>query len=338
MRARGMGLIELMLALAIGAFLIAGAVTVYVRSCATYAINETIARMQEAARFALNTLEPEVRLAGFWGLTGDAMHIRGTIDHSPLSLSSSAERCGAGFALNLRRPVETANNTYPLPCAAAGGGALSGTDTLLVRHAQTGTSPPDGERLQVYTARNGQADAVFLAGSAPGPLAVDPLSGAQAQVRDLVAQAYYIARNANGQTGLPALRRKTLQGGAAGPRIGDEELMPGVEDLQVQLGIDPGVDEDGDGIPDDLNADGQPDRHAGVAARYVNPGDPALASARVVAVRLWIRVRADAAEPGYSDTKTYNYADVSFSPAGEDAAYRRLLISRTIRLRNAGPS
>jgi type IV pilus assembly protein PilW len=337
MKAKGMGLVELMLALAIGAFLVSGAVSVYVSSSRVYAINESIARMQEAARLALDTLEHDVRLAGFWGLTSQALHIRGAIGHAPLSLSARGVRCGADFVLDLRRPLHAANNAYPLPCAASGGGAAAGTDTLMVRHADVETARADGERLQLYTSRGGELDALFLAGSPPGPLTDDPALGPEAEVRNLVAHAYYIARDANGQTRLPALRRKTLRGGASGPNIGDQEIMPGVEDLQVQFGIDPGMDEDGDGVPDDRDGDGdgRPDHYSGIAARYVDPGDPALENARVVAARVWIRVRAETPETGYHDGKVYAYADVSFHPAGAAAAYRRLLISRTIRLRNA---
>src|SRR5690606_17648811 len=129
--------------------------------------------------------------------------------------------------------------------------------------------------------------------------------------------------NSTGQPGMPSLRRKVLRGG---PGITDEEIMPGVEDLQIQFGIDPGVDDDGDGIVD---------RFEGLASRYVDPDDEALSTARTIAVRLWIRVRAAQPEPGFTDGKRYEYADVLFQPAGADAAYRRLLVSRTIHLRNA---
>src|SRR5690606_23281378 len=138
--------------------------------------------------------------------------------------------------------------------------------------------------------------------------------------------AYYVARGSTGQTDVPALRRKVLQGGSSGPGIGDEEIMPGIEDLQVQFGIDPGEDDDGDGTPE---------RYTGMAARYVHPDDPVLDTARIVAVRIWLRARADRRESGYTDDKTYRYADVEFRPAGNDASHRRALVSRTLQLRNA---
>lgn len=335
MKQRGLSLIELMMALAIGSFLIIGTVTVYIQSNAVYAVNETMARLQESARYALNTIEPDIQLAGFWGLTSEAQHIRGRAGNLPLALSSRASRCGSTFPLDLLHPLDGTNNAYALLCAATGG-AQNGGDVIITRHAEPKATTASDERLQIYTSRNGNKDAVFRSNTAPDALTTDPIFGPVALVHDLSARAYYISRSSTGQTGFPSLRRKILEGGSAnGPDVGDEEVMSGVEDLQAQFGIDPGVDADGDHIPDDRDADGWPDIYTGRVAYYVNPQDPALANAIVIAVRIWIRVRAETAEIGYADNKIYSYADVNFRPLGTAASYRRLLVSRTIQLRNA---
>ena len=65
----GMTLIELMIALAIGAGLLIGALTVFVQSRTTLRSNDAVARLQENARFALAVLEPDIRIAHYWGLT-----------------------------------------------------------------------------------------------------------------------------------------------------------------------------------------------------------------------------------------------------------------------------
>jgi type IV pilus assembly protein PilW len=49
----GMTLIELMVALAIGAFLMIGAISVFVQSRTTFRVTESVSRLQETARFAL---------------------------------------------------------------------------------------------------------------------------------------------------------------------------------------------------------------------------------------------------------------------------------------------
>jgi hypothetical protein len=81
----------------------------------------------------------------------------------------------------------------------------------------------------------------------------------------------------------------------------------------------------------------------GRATRYVNPDflntvqpDGYLGTRyQVVAVRVWVRVRAQNPEVGYSDTTEYKYADVDWTPSGDDKKYRRVLMSRTVLLRNS---
>jgi hypothetical protein len=67
----------------------------------------------------------------------------------------------------------------------------------------------------------------------------------------------------------------------------------------------------------------------------VNPDFPDLDRVQVVSVRLWIRLRAEQPDPGFVDDRTYRYADVEYTPAGDERNFRRLLLSRTIALRNA---
>ena len=54
----GMTLVELMVAMAIGLFLVGGALYVYSQSRSSYRSGDALARLQESARFALDTLEP----------------------------------------------------------------------------------------------------------------------------------------------------------------------------------------------------------------------------------------------------------------------------------------
>jgi hypothetical protein len=115
---------------------------------------------------------------------------------------------------------------------------------------------------------------------------------------------------------------KTLVDGGT---IQDREILPGVEDLQIQFGVD-------------TSAPNTPGR--GTINRYVNPGDPLLANPgfsanerQILAVRLWLRVRAERAENGYTDAVAYQYAD-QVIPAFNDG-YRRVVVSKTIYLRNA---
>jgi hypothetical protein len=59
--------------------------------------------------------------------------------------------------------------------------------------------------------------------------------------------------------------------------------------------------------------------------------------ARIVAVRLWLRVRSDATEPAFEDDRALSYANVRFSPSPLEMKQRRMLVERTVALRNVRP-
>jgi Tfp pilus assembly protein PilW len=313
-----------MVALAIGSILIIGAVNVYVQSRKTFSVNETVARLQENARYALSMIEPDLRLANHWGLTSDPLLIAGTVGNGPLAIGGDAAACGANFPIDLVRAVDGANNvnegSWPLACGATNG-VRDATDLLVIRRAGTENVPADAQRLQVFTTRGGASSRVFNSAAAPEPITNSATFGPSAEIHDLIVRAYYIADDAQAQAGVPTLRRKDL---GAGPAFQDEEIMPGIENMQVQFGVDPGgPDTDGNGFPDS---------YSGVPARYVNPGDPMLATGLVVTARIWLLVRADLPEVGFRDNNSYTFGNVQNYVPDDD--FRRLLVSRTIQVRN----
>ena len=73
----GLTMVELLVALAIGSFLMIGAVQIYNQSRQAFVINESIARVQETAQFALDTIENDMRMASNWGRSSRALSIAG---------------------------------------------------------------------------------------------------------------------------------------------------------------------------------------------------------------------------------------------------------------------
>lgn len=360
-RSRGLGLVELLIAMAISSVLIGGTLYAYSEYRRVYSVSEAIARVQEQARFAIATIEPDIELAGYYGFTNNPDSVRwvrgaapGTtlasapaLRQTPLpplpatpvpapTLAASAHECGTNFAVDVAMPVQGSNNGFALGpasvCDAFGTGAAAGADTLTLRRAATRPGVAEAGRLQIYASRfsSRTAHLLFADGVAPGPINDDN------RVQDLLVRAYYISQDSVDRVGLPALRVKSLSRVGGAPRFVDTEIMPGIEDLQVQFGIDTG-DYDNDGAVDaavDQNGDGIPESD-GRATRYVNPDFPGLAGLQVVSVRLWLRVRSDQIEPGFVDNRTYRYADVEYTPVGADQNFRRVLLTRTIALRNA---
>lgn len=62
---QGFSLIEIMIAMALGLFIIAGLATVYVSSKATYALRDQISEMDENARIAMKALRTHIEIAGY---------------------------------------------------------------------------------------------------------------------------------------------------------------------------------------------------------------------------------------------------------------------------------
>jgi hypothetical protein len=198
-------------------------------------------------------------------------------------------------------------------CNPYQGRAQVGADTLTLRRVQTQPSAPEANRLQIYASRHTSLSSQLMFADGAAPATVDD----HHRVHNLVVRSYYIARDSVGQRNFPALRVKALTRSGTGMVFDDEEVMPGIEDLQVQFGISAGGE------------------RSGRASRYVDPDFSDLPGSQVVAVRVWLRIRSDEPEPSFVDAKTYRYADVVYTPNGPDRHFRRVLMARTITLRNA---
>jgi len=120
--------------------------------------------------------------------------------------------------------------------------------------------------------------------------------------RELMAFAYFVGdsgRTCGGQP-VPSLYRVNV-GDNSQPVA--NELLPGVENFQVQFGVN---------------------------GQYVDAG--AVADwADVVTVRVWLLVRAECTESGFTDGNTYTYADQLYTP---NDSFRRQLYSSVAMIRN----
>lgn len=323
----GMTLIELMVALAIGAFLMIGAITVFMQSRTTFRVTESVSRLQENARFALEAMEPDIRMAHYWGLTPRTYLIQGR--RAPTDAAGiGAHECGNNWKLNLNQHVEGTNNAYAWACAPTVGAAMPNSDTLVVRRASEDAVVPGGFAggtffIQSTRAQLGQ---IFNTAAVPGGY-----SAATSATHRLIVNGYFVSTTSQALPGTPSLRRKVL---LAGGGIGEEEILAGVEDMQIQFGIDTDVP----GTPV------APNPNRGSIDRYVNPGDPIIdptnagfnPNAEILAVRVWLRLRGEQLENGVSDPTNYQYADRNVGVIND--GFRRILVSKTIYLRNARPA
>lgn len=309
-RQRGFSMIELMVALVIGMVLIGGAVYVYAQSRSSYGVNESVARLQESGRYAMSVIEPDIRMSSFYGLMNDPELIvgRAAQDEGASALgTNNAHECGDNFALDLYTTVEGSDNEYTLECAAGpSGNEQPEADTLTIRRASANATAESDETIQIWSSRT--LGRLFSDGAAPGAVVAG-----SSQINDLIVNTYYVSADSDDRAGMPSLRRQSLVPTGAGPDFQDQEIIPGVEDFQVQLGIDPS------GV-------------AGDAVRYVDPDTVLPLGTQVVSVRVWLLIRAEAPEVGFVDGRTYTYGNRIYTP---NDGFRRLLLTRTIQVRNS---
>ena len=295
--ASGLTLVEILVAMVIVLVVVAASTAFVARGRAAHRTSEAMAQIEESLDAGFSMLTDEIRLAGYLGLAPPATTVAGSstlgsVERADLAVSGS---CGKSLALDLASPVAAVNAAYaaapgvPLGCRASPDGRPApATDTLVLRHATAEPGRAQAGRLQLETNLRSAA----LAANGIATL------GADARWHELEVGVYYVSRDSTGRRNWPSLRRKRLVGGSR-PAFQDEELVSGIADLQVTIGLDD---------PADLDAD---------VDRWINPGEPALGGTPR-ALRIELEAQSDIPE------------------AGLPGMTRRKRASRVVELRNTG--
>jgi type IV pilus assembly protein PilW len=145
---RGMSLVELMVAMALGLVLTVGMTQVYLGNRATYAFNDGLSLIQENARFAIDHVADNVRMAGFRGclsdvavqdnLSGAANPFRDDIANGIGGYNAKGTSTGDDYAAGATdpAPLDDADAWSPaLPDElSAPARVLPGSDVLVIRN------------------------------------------------------------------------------------------------------------------------------------------------------------------------------------------------------------
>lgn len=126
---RGFTLVELMVGMALGLFLVAVMGMIYVGSKSTFQSQESIARLQENGRFAMDTIATDLRMSGFRGCLGQSKGtvLTNTLDvATPMLYDFSQSIWGAHYTGGAWSPA--------LGAPMAGIGPKTAGDVLVVRH------------------------------------------------------------------------------------------------------------------------------------------------------------------------------------------------------------
>lgn len=344
--AAGFSLVEFMVAMLLGAILIGGAVSIYLASLRSYTESERSMGIGEGGRFALLLMNDALRHAGFMG------GIQGfDVVEAPTLGPAGGENCdGAAAPYNLDVTlvgdvVNTAGVVGAFACITDG---VPGTDALVAKYLipdpisddnpDDPNDSPDG-RLGWGgpAARTLDDEMVYVVTNGEGGLLIDgadpnlPRVGAGEEYANASAfpyqyQVFYVRDlDPDPKVVNPWLARKILRWDAAssGMAVVTENLVEGVEQLRFRYGFDTDLD--------------------GLADTFGNESQVTDWS-RVSVVEPFVLVRSRDVDYAYTDEKTYQLADVPFTPfrvtdptlegAIGDDRYIRLLISSSISVRN----
>lgn len=322
---RGFTLVELMISMTIGIFLVGGVFAVYLETQAVRRIADMQTRMQEDGRFAIMLVAEELKRAGYWGKTTYEGTLQGQNSNTPLAVNIGNDCNGTTapfWALDLGKEIETFDNDNPYDgtCLDADD-YLAGTDILVVRSAIpetwtdaeiAGTASPsekEGGPGKLFIRTDVNHGALYEGGDTPP----DQDGFLSHEDHRYNVSLFYVRPYAdNDGDNIPVLRRLILADGGADPRMQNEggEIARGVEDFQVQIGVTNGAN-----------------------MKFVDPGSSSIEpdKSNVVAVRFWLLVRAETEEAGYINSIRYVYADQDRT---FNDGYRRMLFNRTVQTRN----
>lgn len=357
--ARGFSLVELMVALTIGLIILSAVSMLFVSSKKTYTAQDSLARLQENARFAMQFIVKDLRLAGYYGCIDE-------IGEDSVNSTLNGE---TDFFYNAQIPMEGLNNAtgkwYPSGATTLPSGIKAGTDALAIRKADASTGlyldqdmPLESAVLKTNKIHPDTGEAIKIEDILkPGEIVmISDCAGADIfQVTGLNDTDPHIVHNegagtpgneekelsknysksgngtrimkfstvqyyiATGTSGNPALFRKELDNTPV-------ELVEGIENLQVLYG----KDTDGDGAPN----------------LYLKAGDDGLKTAaewsaiKSVRVGILARTLADPAtgKPKETDTDDTGKYDVDGDGTNEletpGDSYKRRVFQAVVQLRN----
>lgn len=319
---QGLTLVEMMVAMTIGLVLLGGVITVLTSSQQTYRVNEAMARLQENARYAFQLLSRDIRMAGYRGCAGDGVAVTNVLEDTgflwrfdqplegfeatgangwtPALSSEVISPLGSRDVVVVRGVEGTGTNILSHPSDSAGltipsGSGLQSGDTVLVSSCQgaaifqvTGISTSSGQDTIEHEGGAGKPNSTTTLGRT--------FTGGE--MARIGTRIYYIRVNPRG---IPALYWR--RGGNT------EELVEGIENLQIQYG-------------EDTNGDR--------AADIYRAADQVADWEAVVSVRIDLLVQS--VEDGIaSQPQTYTFDGVSVTPADRRL---RQTFSTVIALRN----
>lgn len=234
MRQRGVSLVELLVAMALGLLLLAGVVQVVLGSKRSYQAGIALAEVQESGRFALQAMAQDLRSAGFTGACpGGLVNASGSEAAQYAMERSAIEGFGAGMSAAAWVPSGRLANTDAVLLRYASDPALetrsiAGNALLLSSAgAVAGAFYLLGDQQSCVLIRNGGSATNLLAGRS-----LDHLLASATRAFPYRYAIYWIGRGVDGTPGLFVTDNSETTGVAQ-----TSELVSGVAGMSLRYGV-----------------------------------------------------------------------------------------------------
>jgi type IV pilus assembly protein PilW len=328
-----MTLVEWMVSITISLILLAGLSALIAQQSSTQAELEKSSRQIENGRYAMQLLNEDIQLAGYYGEFSDVLPV-------PTTLPNSCATAVADLSAAMPFPVQGydfPSTTTVRPSCIAAGNHVAGTDILVVRRVEPVT-------LTIAAAASAAGGQVYLqTGLTPSGQVFDKKMGVGtdaagtsvftlynkdgttlAALRKFLVHIYFVSpcsvmsgsaccSAADGGKPIPTLKMLELSASGNTTTMTLTPLVEGIENMQIDYGFD-------------TTGDGAPDNYAKDAAAVADWAD-------VMAVRLHLLARSNESSAGYQDTKTYSLGLEGSTTATNDN-FKRRVFSQLIRVVN----
>jgi type IV pilus assembly protein PilW len=312
----GITLVELMIAMALSLVLSAAVMTVFANNRHSFNQDENIQRMQDDARHALRELTFDISMAGHYA---DLLIPGSVTNDNSLTLTTDCGPIGAAeWMYQTVQPgtsqflsVVALDNASPAQAAANfscinGGEFRDGTDIVAVKRV-AGIRAGALVNGQVYLRTNGTVGLLYKEPIGGAPAITVPAPNSDWEYRPSI----YFIRNYENAPGddVPTLCKKVLS--TPGPGMITECIAAGIEDMQVEYGID-------------ITGDGFTNLYL--------PNPTLLEMQSVVAARITLLARSADFDTAYQNQKTYTLSNAD--PYTPQDKFHRQTLSTTVGIQN----
>ncbi|MFB2857523.1 PilW family protein [Aeromonas allosaccharophila] len=323
MKNLGFTLIEWLIAMVIGIFLLGGVLSIFVASRSTSEDSFDQSELQENGRLAMRLIAQDLKWAGFWGdYTGMPMQLNSGVTATAGAVVTLAKDClderNEGSLPSTSAPVRglwavhvdsnklTTGNAFNCISSA---NRVANTDIISIKRL-IGFPLADSALVanRFYMATTPQSAVIFRGNETPPDNTAMP----NRQLWEYQHYIYSITDN----NGVPELHKRMLTANDGSWDISGA-LAQGIEKMVILYGVDTSVVQDG-----------RIDKYSDISSVSSSEWN----EGRVIAARLFILVRSLQRSNKHVNNNVYQVGNIQVSGSGD--GFRRLLLETSVALRN----